>query len=108
MEKSVAPDNQVTLPPSQYFPGVESMSYSPCVTPFERNAAERYEVVEKMLYFQMKKLTFELDESACTVKERHFDTIFDARALDMPSFGACLKENRHLATIALSEEFEIA
>ena len=32
MEKSVAPDNQVTLPPSQYISGVETMSHSPYVT----------------------------------------------------------------------------
>ena len=41
------------------------------------------------------------------LKERHFDTIFDARTLDMPSFEACLNEDRHLATIILSEVFEI-
>ena len=101
MEKSMAPDDQVTLPPSQYFSGVESMSYSPYVTlPY---AAERYEVVEKMLYFQTKKLIFAPYESAPMLKQRQLDTIFDARALDMPSFGACLKENRHLATIVLPE-----
>ena len=50
MEKSVAPDDQITVPPYQHSPGVGSMSYSPYTTLAEKDAAERYEVVEKMLY----------------------------------------------------------
>ena len=70
MENSVAPDDHMTLPLHQHSPGVESMSYSPYTTPVERDAAERYEVVEKMLYFLTKKLTFAPDESAPMAKER--------------------------------------
>ena len=55
----------------------------------------------------MKRLTFAPDDPASTVAEKHLDTIFDQRALDMPPFEACLKENRSSATINLSEEFEI-
>ena len=51
MEKSMAPDDQMTASPYQYSPGVGSMSYSPYTTPVEKDAAERYEVLEKMLYF---------------------------------------------------------
>ena len=59
-----------------------------------------------MLYLQTKKLTFAPDESAPMAKERPFDTIFDAHAWDIPTLGACLKENRYLATVILSEEFK--
>ena len=40
-------------------------------------------------------------------RERALSTIFDARAPDIPAFGKCVKENRHLATIILSDEFEM-
>ena len=99
MEKSVAPDSQITASLYQYSPGVGSMSYSPYTTLVEKDAAERYEVVEKMLYFQSKKLTFLPNESAPVAKDRPLGTIFDARASDKPIFGRCLRENRRLATI---------
>ena len=70
MEKLVAPDDQMTLPLHQHSLGVESMCYSPYTTPVEKNAVERYEVVEKNLYFLTKKLTFPPDESAPMAKER--------------------------------------
>ena len=57
--------------------------------------------------FSKKKLTFAPDESAPMAKERPLNTIFDALAPDIPAFGKCLKENRHLATIILSEELEM-
>ena len=41
MEKSVAPDSQITASLYQYSPGVGSMSYSPYTTQVEKDAAER-------------------------------------------------------------------
>ena len=103
----MAPDDQMTAPAYQYSPGVGSMSYSPYTTPVEKDAAEQYEIVEKMLYFQSKKLTFLSDEPAPMAKDRALNTIFDARASDIPTFGRCLKENRHLVTTTLSENSEL-
>ena len=40
MEKSVAPDEQLTTPPYQYSPGVGSMSYSPYTSPLEKDTTE--------------------------------------------------------------------
>ena len=107
MEKSVAPDDQMIASPYQYSPGVGSMSYSPYTSLVENDAAERYEIVEKMLYFQSKKLNFSSDEPAPVAKDRVLNTIFDARASDIPTFGRCLKENRHLVKTTLSENSEL-
>ena len=45
--------------------------------------------------------------SALVAKDRPLGTIFDARAPDIPIFGRCLKENKRLATIILSDNFEV-
>ena len=60
-----------------------------------------------MLYFQMKGLTVASDDPVPMADKKRLDTILDQRALDMPQFKGCLKEDRRLATIILSEEFEI-
>ena len=69
MEKSVAPDRQVLQPPPLHTSGIESILHSPYVTRVERDAEERYDIVEKMLYFQMKELTIASDHPASTTEK---------------------------------------
>ena len=40
-------------------------------------------------------------------QKKHLDTILDQRALDMPQFKGCLKEDRRSASKTLSEGFDI-